>query len=250
MAKTKAPKLRNTPDAKRPGGAVIIDEQEGVLESPEALRERLGRTDDFFRRHQKMVLAAAVVIALLIAGIAFYLYNQGQREEQAQEYIFPAVYYFEADSLNKALDGDGVNYGMVYIADEYGNTAAGNLASFYAGAIYLRQGEYQQAVDRLEDVDTDDLLVQARAYALLGDAYMELENYDAAISEYRKAANYRPNEAFTPGYLMKLGLAYEMAERPADAATAYGQIVDKYPQAQEVTIAKQYRATAEAAAAE
>jgi hypothetical protein len=43
--------------------------------------------------------------------------------------MFQAVYYFEADSLDKALNGDGNNLGFLEIIDEYSVTDAANLAN-------------------------------------------------------------------------------------------------------------------------
>ncbi|SDK75184.1 Tetratricopeptide repeat-containing protein [Catalinimonas alkaloidigena] len=238
MAKTKVAPQNRQQEAPVPAS-------DKVLESPDALRGQLDRTEDFFRKNRAIVLGVALVVGLAIAGIAFWRYAQRQNEVEAQQYMFPAVYYYEADSLNKALNGDDINYGLLYIADEYGSTDAGNLAKFYIGSIYLKQGQYQQAIDALQDFQSDDLLLPARADALIGDAYMELENYAQAISAYKEAANYKPNDQFTPRYLMKLALAYEKNNQMGEAATTYARIINEYPQAAEVTEAKKYKELAE-----
>ena len=43
--------------------------------------------------------------------------------------MFQAVYYFEADSLDRGLNGDGNNLGFLDIIDEYGITDAANLSA-------------------------------------------------------------------------------------------------------------------------
>src|SRR5690606_3114897 len=138
-------------------------------------------------------------------GFNYYKNNLNQ---EAQNQMFQAVFYFEADSLDRALNGDGNNLGFLDIAAEYGITKAGNLANYYAGVSYLKQGKYELARLYLEDFSSDDLLVQARAYSLIGDAYMEEKNYEEAAKFYHKAAEYKPNKTFTPIYLMKEALAY------------------------------------------
>ncbi len=92
------------------------------------------------------------------------------------------------------------------------------------------------------------VLVQARAYALIGDAYLELNKYKEAADQYEKAANYKANEYFSPGYLMKEATARELAKDYDGAIRAYTKIVDEYQNAAEVTDAKQYLARAQAAA--
>jgi TolA-binding protein len=89
------------------------------------------------------------------------------------------------------------------------------------------------------------MLVQARAYALIGDANLELKNYEEAITYYKKASDYKPNEYFTPRYLMKLGLAYELNNDYKSAAEAYGKIADQYSGAQEYNDARKSKARAE-----
>jgi tetratricopeptide (TPR) repeat protein len=207
-----------------------------LLESSEALRDTLvGKTGSFFKskKNQNLVLGVGAALALAIAGVFGYTYYIESQNEAAQNDMFQAIFYFESDSLNLALNGDGNNYGFLEIIDEYGGTEAANLAHYYAGVSYLKQGQYSDAVDHLSDFSSSDLLVQARAYALIGDAYMEQENFQQAADYYEQAANYKPNEFFTPQYLVKAGLAYESMGDFSAAADSYGRIVEEYPESAE-----------------
>ena len=212
-----------------------------LLESPEALRERISGTEDFVKKNAGLLTGIAVAIALLIGGFFGYRYYKNNQNATAQEEMFQAVFYFEADSLGRALNGDGNNYGFLEIIDEYGGTDASNLAHYYAGVIYLKQGEYEEAIAHLSDFSASDLLVQAKAYALIGDAHMEQEQYAEAAQQYEKAANYKPNPFFTPQYLMKAALAYEANNNVEAAAQSYQRIIDEFPNANELQQAqKQY----------
>lgn len=207
-----------------------------LLESSEALRDTLvGKTGSFFKskRNQNLVLGIGAAFALVIAGIFGYTYYIESQNEAAQDEMFQAIFYFESDSLNLALNGDGNNYGFLEIIDEYGGTEAANLAYFYAGAAFLEQGSYDQAVEHLSEFSSSDYLLQARAYSLTGDAYMELENFQQAASYYERAADYKPNQFFTPQYLTKAALAYEAADNFTAAAESYGRIVEEFPNAAE-----------------
>ena len=160
--------------------------------------------------------------------------------------MFQAVYYFEQDSLDLALRGDGNHYGFLDIIEEYGATKAGNLANYYAGAVYLEKGNYSSAIPFLEDYSSDDLIIQSRAYSMLGDANMEEGNFEAAAGYYTKAANYKPNEFFTPVYLMKAGLAYELLEDYSKASEQYSVVINKYKKSGEYDKARKYKARLEA----
>lgn len=219
---------------------------EELLERPEALRERIFDTEEFVKKHSTLFMIGAAVIVLAVAGFFGYQYYKTNQNQTAQEEMFQAIYYFEADSLNAALNGDGNNYGFLEIMDEFGGTDAANLAHYYAGVIELRQGNYEEAIDYLEDFSASDLLVQGKAYALIGDAYMELQQYSEAASQYEKAADYKPNQYFSPQYLAKAGVAYEAAGDPAQAASSYQRIIDEFPEAYEYQEAQKQHARLEA----
>lgn len=207
-----------------------------LLESPDALRETLvDKTGSFFKskRNQNLALGIGAAIALAIAGIFGYTYYMDSQNVAAQDEMFQAVFYFEADSLDRALNGDGNNYGFLEIIDEYGGTDAANLAHYYAGIAFLKQGNFNEAVDHLESFSASDMLVQARAYSLIGDAYMELENYQQAVDYYQRAVDYNANRFFTPQYLVKAALAYEEMGNYTAAAESYGRIVEEFPEAAE-----------------
>lgn len=217
-----------------------------LLEDPDALAVRLAESEDFVRRNKNVLLGLLAVVVLAVAGGFGYYMWRGSQDTKAQASLFQAVSYWEADSLNKALKGDGRNLGLEKVASEYSGTDAANLANFYAGAASLKKGEYKKAIDYLEDFSSDDYLVQARAYALLGDAHLELNQAKEAADFYNKAANHNANEYFSPGYLMKEATAREAAKDYDGAITAYNKILTEYAAAAEVTEAKEYKARAEA----
>jgi tetratricopeptide (TPR) repeat protein len=204
-------------------------ENEGIdlLESPDALASK---TEEFFnnQRNKNIVFGVGGVIALIVAAFIFYTNYQNTRNQEAQEEMFQAVYYFEADSLTKALNGDGNSYGFLEIIENYGGTDAANLATYYTGAIYMNLQDYESAIRYFNDFSSGDALVQSRAYSLAGDAYMELDDFENAISQYKKAIDHKPNESFTPLYLKKLAIAYEEAGNLQEAASTYGRIVEEY----------------------
>lgn len=216
------------------------DKKKEILESPEVLAEKLEIAEGWLEENSRVVFGAVIVVLLAIGGYFGYKYYLNSKDGEAQRQMFQAVYYFEADSLDLALNGDGNNLGLVDIADEYGRTDAGNLASFYAGAAYLKQGKYQLARLYLEDFSANDLLIQARAYSLIGDAYMEEENYEQAASFYKKAANYKPNKFYSPTYLMKEALAYEKMNDTEKAKQAYQTVIDSYSESAEFQNARKF----------
>ena len=202
--------------------------------------------ESFFDKNKKIVFILLGVVVLVSGAFVGYKYMAGAQDEDAQKEIFIAENYFQRDSFDLALNGDKVNRGFIDIADEYSLSKTATLCNFYIGAIYLKKGKFEEAIEYLKKFNSKDLLIQARAYALTGDAYLELKDYDNAISYYKKASDYEPNEFFTPRYLLKLGMAYEINKDFEGAAKAYSIIETDYSKSSEFNDARKYRARAEA----
>lgn len=217
-------------------------QEDGVLESAEVLAEQISKSEQFLEDNKVAVFSIAGLIAIVLAGFFGYKYYIENQNSLAHDEMFQAVYYFEQDSLDLALNGDGNYYGFLDVIDNYGATEAGNLANFYVGSIYMKKESYASAVPFLEDFSSSDYVIQARAYSLLGDSYMQQQNFTEAANYYSKAASYKPNEYFTPVYLLKAGLAYEKLEDFGMASKQYETIVNEFGKSNEVDKAKKYKA--------
>lgn len=217
-----------------------------ILDNPDVLQEQVfGKTQEFADKNKNIISIILGVFVLAVAAVIFYRYQLDKKSIVAEEQLFPAIFLLEKDSTDLALNGDGnFTEGIKSVSEEYSSTDAGNLAAFYAGIAYMKKGEFDNAIASLNDFSSSDLLLQGRAYSLLGDAYMEKKDLGNAISYYKKASDYKPNDQITPAYLVKLGLANELAGKWADAATAYQQIVDKFPKSAEVIEAKKLQSRA------
>ncbi|MBU6119795.1 tetratricopeptide repeat protein [Hymenobacter sp. PAMC29290] len=223
----------------------FVPSENPLLEDPDALAARLAESEDFVRNNRSLLLGIlAVVVLAVVGGFGYYTWRN-QQDSKAQAIMFRAVNNWEADSLSKAIKGDGKAPGLTTVANEYGSTKAGNLANFYAGVASLKQGKFKEALDFLEDFSSDDYLVQSRAYSLMGDAQLELNKPKEAADLYAKAADHNANEFFSPGYLLKEGTARELAKDDEGAVKAYDRIITDYPTAQEVAEARQYKAKLE-----
>lgn len=217
-------------------------QEDGVLESAEVLAEQISKSEKFLEDNKIAVFSITGLLVIMLASYFGYNYYMNGQNSLAQDEMFQAVYYFEQDSLDLALNGDGNYYGFLDVIDNYGSTNAGNLANFYVGTIYMKKGSYESAVPFLKDFSSNDYVIQARAYSLLGDSYMQQEDFSEAASYYSKAASYKPNEYFTPVYLLKAGLAYEKLEDFSNASKQYETIVKEFSDSNEVDKAKKYKA--------
>lgn len=193
------------------------------------LGDRFGRAEKFVSENRKsLLIIASSVVILVLLYIGYTKFYLAPREQDAINDMFRAQEYFRNDSLTIALNGDGNYKGFLDIIEEYDGTKSANLANYYTGAIYLKQGEYQKAIDYLEHYSAKDEITSVQAIGLLGDAYSELKQYDKAISSYQEAASTNPNGFTSPLFLMKLALVYEAAGDTPKAIESYEKIKTEY----------------------
>ena len=224
-------------------------DQNELIENPEVIAEKLVPGEDFLKSNSKILAGVLAVAVVLIGGILFFQYNTQQQNEKAQAEMFQAVYFFEQDSVDFALNGDGINKGFLNIIESYPRTDAANLAHFYTGSIYLSQKKFEDALTHLQEFSTDDYLVQAKAYSLVGDANLELGKTEEAIAQYTKAARTNENKFMSPKYLAKLAVAQEEAGKIEEAINTYAEIEEKYYESFEFAAARKHKARLEGLAA-
>ena len=216
-------------------------EQKTKEDSFEQLEGALTSGEQFIEKNQKMIVNVIVVLLVIIG--AYFGYNRFivmPKATEAANQIFGAQNYFEKDSFNLALNGDGNVLGFLEIIDKYGSTPSGNIANYYAGLSYLHLGQYENAIKYLKKFSSDDLLMANMAQANIGDAYMQMGEYKNAANHYQKAANSKANDFSTPMFLMKNGLALEKAGDYAGALKSYEQINREYPNAPEARDIEKY----------
>jgi len=195
----------------------------------ENIGETLSKTEEFIFNNQKVI--GIIVTIVIIAILGFFGYNKYYIEPkttEAAEQMFNAQQYFEADSLDKALYGDGNSLGFIDISNEYGMTKPGNLANYYAGISFLKKGEYKQAIDYLKDFSANDHLIGPMATGAIGDAFLELGEKDRAAAYYVEAANMDDNGFTSPLFLFRAGQVYELLGDYDEALTVYTKIKTKY----------------------
>lgn len=195
----------------------------------ETIESALSRTEQYIEENQKSltIIVGAIVGVVLI----YFLFNRfylKPMEKEAHSQMFSAEKYFEKDSFNLALNGDGNYLGFLDIIDEYGLSNAANLAHYYAGICYKNTGKYQEAIDYLKKFDSDDKIVANVALGSIADCYAELNDNDKAIKYYQLAAKNVKNDFTSPVYLMRAGLLLEEKGDFKNALEAYETIQKEF----------------------
>ncbi|HLP52430.1 MAG TPA: tetratricopeptide repeat protein [Chitinophagales bacterium] len=213
----------------------MADELENVSDS---LENGFGKVQQFVdNNQQKVLIGGGVVLAIVIALVyVFGFYIPGQNLK-AQKAIYMADFAFAKDSFELALNGrtTGVTpfKGYAQVAKDFSMTKTGKLASYCAGVCCLHLKKFDEATKYLDACSPNDPIIGALRLSDLGDAYTELGKFDEGVKYYEKAANYSDNEAYTPYFLFKTGLAYEHQKKNAEAKKFYEKVRDNYPKSDE-----------------
>ena len=212
---------------------VKTDQTTEVLENVE---QSLTKAEVFFEENRNpLLIGVGVILGLALIYFGYQNYIVKPQEAEAQEMVFMAQKYFEQDSLKLALNGDGPNLGFLDIADEYSSTKAGNLANYYAGVCYLNMGQYENAIEYLDQFSGDDEIISVIAKGAIGDAFLELNQPEEALEYYTKATKVNDNGFVIPIYLMKAAQTAEILNDYKQALTFYKRIKSDFPESSEAS---------------
>ncbi|MBQ9636276.1 MAG: tetratricopeptide repeat protein [Prevotella sp.] len=201
------------------------------------LNETLNKSEAFVLKYKKPIIIAVIALIAIIAGIFIYKGITGPREEKASTELGRGQEYFNADQFDKALNGDGANYGgFLKVASDYSSTKAGNLANLYAGLCYANLGKWEDAVKFLDKYSpADDAVVSPAAVAALGNAYAHVNQLDKAVSALKKAADMADkrgvdgvNNSIAPTFRLQAAEILESQGNKDEALKIYQDIKTKY----------------------
>lgn len=212
----------------------------------ENVQEALNTTSVWIEKNQnKLTWAVTIIVAIVVGVLALNTYVIKPKAVEVSNENAKAVTYFMQGDWEKSLNGDDAEcLGFQAIADEYKCYQGGKLAALYAGICYYQLGQYEDAAAYLSKFSADDLTIEPAALQLLGDAYVQLEDYAKATKAFETAAK-SGNNLIAPMSLKKAGLVYLELDNKAAAKKAFETIKADYPASTEAQDIEKYIAIAE-----
>ena len=212
----------------------------------ENVQEALNTTSAWIEKNQnKLTWAITIVVAIVAGVLALNNYVIKPKAVEANNENAKAVTYFMQGNWEKALNGDEAEcIGFEAIANEYKCNKAGKLAALYAGVCYYQLGQYEDAAAYLSKFSANDLTVEPAALQLLGDAYVQMEDYAKAVKAFEAAAK-SGNDLIAPMSLKKAGFVYLELGNKAAAKKAFEAIKADYAASTEAQDIDKYIAIAE-----
>jgi len=212
----------------------------------EEVGEAISKTEQFIENNQqKIIKVIGIIFATIILVIGIKNFYLKPLENEAQSEMFMAELYFQKDSFNLALNGDGEYLGFLDISNDFSLTKSGNLANYYAGLCFLHLADYENAISYLKDFSSNDIIISSLALGCIGDAYVELGDNEKALKYYKNAVNNSDNQFTSPRYLFKQAMIYESQQEYSKALKIYNLINDEYKNSNEAAGIEKYISRAE-----
>lgn len=197
-------------------------EQPDTLETLNSGLTNIGKSIETNKKAMGLAMGGILLVAVVVFAY-IYLYHIPQNNKAMEAYNKVELTAMGNDSVT------AVAYKKV--ADEYGSTTAGNLAALSAGESFYNAGEYAEAAKYLEEFSTGDEVLSANAKILLGDCYVNLKKYDAAISAFESAVKEADgNPQIAPRALLKQAVVYDEQKKYSDALKCYETIKADFPE--------------------
>lgn len=197
-------------------------EQPDTLETLNSGLTNLGKSIETNKKAMGLAMGGILLVAVVVFAY-IYLYHIPQNNKAMEAYNKVELTAMGNDSVTAAA--------YKKVADEYGSTTAGNLAALSAGESFYNAGEYAEAAKYLEEFSTGDEVLSANAKILLGDCYVNLKNYDAAISAFESAVKEADgNPQIAPRALLKQAVVYDEQKKYGNALKCYETIKADFPE--------------------
>ena len=174
--------------------------------------------------NKKIIFIVVGIILVVAAFVLSYLFIYRNPHMEA---AFEAYNGIETQAYNDSVAGEQ----YMEVADRYKGDAAGKLAALSAGEALYTQGKYQEAAEYLKRFSSKDDVLEANALVLTGDCYVNLENYDEALTYYQKAIRKADNNPqIVPRVLLKEANVYDAQGNYGKALDCYQQIKNNFPE--------------------
>lgn len=206
------------------------------------LVELYGRLLLFYEENKNLAHGLGIGLIALILAVPGYMYYHQQQEAQANEMLGQILPAYEQGNYEQALNGSAQGTGLLTIADDYGNTNAGNLATFYAASALYEQGEYDRALEYYQQFDKGNDFIGASALAAEAAIYESRGELGKAAEYYERAASQYQNKLTAPRYLLEAGQAYEEAGQYQSARDVYQKVKSEYPESEQAGEVERYLA--------
>lgn len=195
-----------------------------IDQKPENVGQEANEQAEVFKGQKALTWALLAIAAIAVIVVVYIYAFRNPGVQSANEAIAQADITLAQGNDSLTL----VQYQQV--ADNEGYDAA-NRAALQAAILLYDKKDYNGALEYLNKFNANESLVGAAAKSLEGDCYVNLQQYDNAVSCFDKAVSISDDNAlYTPLFLMKKATVLRELKNYADEAATYERIKNDYPE--------------------
>lgn len=195
-------------------------------EAFQSLENTVQQSEHFLEKNAKIL--GIIFGAFILVAVGYFAYLKFVKEPknlEAQKEIVSADQMFASDSMALALNGSPGSYmGYNQIIDEYGGSDVANIAKYKSAIALYEEGNYQEALDRINSFSTKETSLSAMKLGVKGDALVQLGKKEEGLDAYENAINATDLEVLQQIYTKKaavLALDLQAYERGLKTVQSY-----------------------------
>ncbi len=214
-----------------------------LLKEPDEFFTTSGTVIQYFRDNpRRMTAALAGLVILVLAALAFTSY-QKFRVTKSHELFEAAHQSYEtalADPNASPEVLDKLLTSFDAIAKDYSSLISGEMALLYTGHVLYRKGDYKEALDRYNRMQSTNLVRSGLAPLIMYHIAMTrfaLKEYDQALSILDQLSQ-DINSPYRREAFASVARIYEAIGKNMEAAQAYKQYLKMFPEAPDAIFIK------------
>ena len=211
------------------------------VQNPETdiMIESKGKIESFFDKYGSKIMWGLLAVAVIGIGVYFYIDNRNEadmaKDANSHKEFFTAFNEINEDANSPeslSIDYAAAAERYLAIANEYAETATGNMCYFFAASNYLYAGDLANAkvaLAKLQKVEGDfGAHINAMALTLAGDIAVEEDDLQTAAAKFESALAASQNIDIYGDNARKLGLVYQKMGENAKAQAIYKAAIEKH----------------------
>lgn len=200
----------------------------------------------WYEQNKKLVSSVLTGLVLVAVVIVVVVNNMRSNNEKATSELGKVMRLYDEGRFDLAINGNPQQNirGLQAIVDDYGSTAAGELATLYLANAYYAQAQYDKGLEYFLEAEVDDPMMSSSALAGAAACYEAKEDYPRAAEYFERAAFNDPRGVLAADYLMHAGQNFVKAGKKEKAVELYKRLKRDYPTSSHVREIDRYIAEA------
>jgi TolA-binding protein len=185
----------------------------------------------FYEENKRMISIAVTAVVIAVFAVVIYVKNRADNNEKAITALGSIFETYDAGQFQAAVDGipEKNIMGLKAIVDNYGNSAAGDLARFYLAGAYANLGKYDEALREFEDFSPAGELLAVARLSGIGSCQESKGMFKEAAASFEKAATQYPKDISAAENLNNAARDFGRAGEKEKAIDLYRRVKKNYP---------------------